>query len=143
MATLTAANSIILIGVENLFPIPQQMQGFAADDVMDLDGVEPAEVSMGVDGFMSAGWVPVPRRQMITLQADSASNAFFDAWAAGQEAARELYIANGIIRLPSIGMSFALVRGVLTTYKPAPPVRRILQPRQHGITWGSVTAAPI
>lgn len=141
--TLTAANSVITLAIASLFPIPQQIQGFSADDVTDADGVEPAEVSMGVDGWMSAGWVPTPKPQMFTLQADSSSNDFFDTWAMAQEAIREVYFASGTIRLPSTGKSYVMFRGVLTQWRPMPPVRRILQPRQFRITWASVTPAPI
>lgn len=143
MATLTAANSIYMLTVIGLFDTPQQLQGFSADDMWDTDAVESVETLMGVDGILSGGWVPTPKKQMISLQADSASNLIFDAWATAQESARELYIAGGIIRLPGIRTSYALVKGFLTTYRPMPPVKKILQPRQYGVTWGSILPAPI
>lgn len=143
MATLTAANSVYMLSVIGLFNIPQQLQGFSADDMWDTDAVESAETLMGVDGVLSAGWVPTIKKQTITLQADSASNLMFDAWATAQESARELYVAAGIVRLPGINTSYALVRGFLTSYRPMPPLKKILQPRQYGVTWNSILPAPI
>jgi hypothetical protein len=143
MATLTAANSVFLLTIIGLFNVPQQLQGFATDDMWDTDAVESAELLMGVDGVLSAGWIPTAKKQTITLQADSASNLLFDGWATAQESARELYVAGGVIRLPGVNTSYALLRGFLTSYRPLPPVKKILQPRQYGITWNSILPAPI
>src|SRR3954468_4412196 len=126
--TLTAANSVIMISIDGLYSVPQQLQGFAADDVFDSESVDTAEVLMGIDGVMSFGWIPVPRKQTFSLQADSPSNRLFDAWASAQEAVRELYVATGVIRLPSIGLSYAMTRGILSSYKPTPPVKKVIQP---------------
>lgn len=143
MATLTAANSVYMITVIGLFDAPQQLQGFAADDMFDTDAIENVELLMGVDGVLSAGWIPTQKKQTISLQADSASNLIFDAWAAAEEAAREKFIAGGIIRLPALSTSYAMVRGFLSSYRPVPPAKKILQPRQFGITWNFIQPAPI
>lgn len=143
MATLTAANSVFLLTVIGLFDVPQQLQGFAADDMFDSDAVETVETLMGVDGTLSAGWVAVAKKQTVTLQADSASNLIFDAWWTAQEAAREIFTAGAIIRLPAVNTSYALITGYLTSYRPMPPAKKLLQPRQYGLTWNSVLPAPI
>lgn len=143
MATLTAANSVYMLTIIGLFDVPQQLQGFAADDMWDTDAVESAELLLGVDGVLSAGWVPTMKKQTISIQADSASNLLFDGWATAQESARELYVAGATIRLPGVATSYALVRGFLTSYRPMPPVKKILQPRQYGVTWNLILPAPI
>lgn len=143
MPTLTAANSVFMLTVLSLFPVPVQLQGFSTDDMWDTDPVDNAETFMGVDGYLSAGWVAVPRVQTINIQADSPSNDFFDGWAGAQDTAQELFVANGIIRLPAISKSYALVRGFLTQYKPMPQLQKTLRPRPYRITWNSITPAPI
>jgi hypothetical protein len=143
MATLTAANSVYMLTIIGLFNVPQQLQGFAADEMFDTEAIENVELLMGVDGVLSAGWIPTMKKQTVTLQADSPSNALFDAWATAEESAREKYIAGGIIRLPALSTSYAMVRGFLSSYRPVPPAKKILQPRQYGITWGSILPAPI
>jgi hypothetical protein len=142
-ATLTVANSVYLLVIADLFPVPQQLQGYAADDVFSTEAVDSVETQMGVDGNLSGGWVPTPKRQTIVLQADSVSSLMFDAWQQAQEAVRDAFIANAIIRLPSLGRSYVCTKGFLTQYMPIPDARRILQPRRFQITWQSILGAPL
>lgn len=142
-ATLTAANSIYMLTILDLFPVPQQLQGYAADDVFTTNPVDSVEVVMGIDGLMSAGWFPTPKIQSITLQADSASTLMFDAWQQAQEASRDAFVAAGFISLPSLGRIFNCSKGFLTSYSPVPDVRKIIQPRRFQITWESILSAPI
>ena len=143
MSTITSANATIFVGAKGFFPVPQQLQGFAVDDVYDVSEISPAEVLMGVDGIMSAGFVFVPVPQNFALQADSPSIAFFDALFAGQVTAKEIIFLFGITHLPSIGKSFTMNNGVLTNYKPMPDGKKVLQPQKFGITWNSVTPVPV
>lgn len=137
--TLTAANSLLFISVDRLFPIAQRLQGFSADDVFDTESVDPAEISMGVDGKLSAGWVPVAIRQNITLQADSASIDMFEMWYGQQQTLREILYASGNVSLPATGRKYSLVRGVLSSHAPTPSAKKVLQPRKFTITWEKVT----
>lgn len=141
MSTITAANSIVMISVEGLFNVPQQLQGFSADDVTDTDSLQPTETMMGVDGRLSGGWVPVPIVQSITLQADSLSNLVFERWYMAQQSLRESYIANGSILLPATGRKYTMTRGFLTVVTVTPQVKKVLQPRKYSVTWESITAA--
>lgn len=139
--TLTAANSVIMLTVSGLFDTPQQLQGFAADDVVDTDQVDSAETAMGVDGKLSAGWIPMAIKQTFSLQADSNSLAFFEAWYAAQQAIRELYIASGSVYLPATGRKYAMRRGFLTNHAAMPNVKKILQPRKFQVTWEALSAS--
>ena len=139
--TLTAANAVLFIGVAGLFDVPQQIQGFATDDVFDVDNIAPNETAMGVDGKLSAGFVPVAVKQGFTLQADSPSVDFFEQWFAAQRAAREVYFATGSTYLSSVERKYAQVRGVLTDYNPMPTAKKILQPRKFSVLWESVSPA--
>lgn len=143
MATITAANAVLMLSVANLFPTPVQMQQFAADDIFDTEEIEPAETIMGVDGHLSAGFVPVPVNQNITLMPDSPSIIFFENWIAAQQQAQELYVATGTVRLLSVHRTYAMTRGFLTRYPPTPAAKRTLQPRRFQIRWQRVQSAPI
>lgn len=141
--TITSANAVYMLAVTGLFPVPQQLQGFAADDIFDTEAITPAEVMMGVDGKLSAGFTPVPLKQNISLQADSASNIIFEIWQTSQQTAKEVYFASAIIRLPSVSKSYVLTKGVLTSYTPIADAKKVLQPRKFSITWESCVGAPI
>jgi hypothetical protein len=143
MASITAANSVFMLSVRGLFPVPQQLQGYSADDAFAPEAVEPAETVMGVDGRMSAGYVPYMTMITLNIMPDSPSNSLFDAWLAAQKAANEVYIADAIISLPSISRSYVCTYGVLSSIQPLPGVRKVLQARPFRITWESVAPVPL
>ena len=138
MSTITSANAIYTLSIAGLFPSPLQLQRFSADNVFSTQPLASSEVMMGVDGFLSGGFVFNPVVQTISLQADSASNNVFDQWHQAQQAAREVYIAQGIIILTAIGKKWTLDRGFLTSYPPIADAAKVLQPRRFGITWNSI-----
>ncbi|MEX3614236.1 MAG: hypothetical protein VB141_10905 [Burkholderia gladioli] len=140
--TLTNANSVLMLSVAGVFPVPQQLQGYATDDSFSSQDVEPAQAIMGVDGKLSGGFTPYPTEIEITLQADSSSVAIFDGWMAAQNTVREIFIAKLTIRLPGTGQKFALSRGILTGASPMPTGKKVLQPRKWKITFESCSPAP-
>lgn len=141
--TLTAANSVILLSIAGLFDTPQQLQQFSADDVFDTENVESAEVVMGVDGFFSGGWVPMPIKQNITLQADSNSIDVFERWYSAQQSIRELYYAHATVYLPAVNRKYSFTKGILTSHNVTPSAKKILQPRKFTVTWEKVSAGLI
>lgn len=137
MASITGATAVVMLSIPGLFPNPQQLQGFAADDIFDTDAIESAETLMGVDGIMSAGFVFVPINQRYMLQADSASNFIFDTWWANQQQIQDLFFANAVIYLTALGTKWNLTKGALVSYKPVPAVKKLIQPRSFTIRWQS------
>lgn len=142
-ATLTVANSIIVMLVPDLFPAPQRLSGYAADDIMTTEPVDSVEVVMGLDGFMSAGWMPTPKIQTFVFQADSESTFIFDAIQQSQEVVKDAYEIDMFITLPAISRIYTCTKGFLTNYSPVPDARKIFQPRRFRITWQSIIGAPV
>lgn len=143
MGDITSANATITLTIPPLFATPQQLQGFSTDDVFDIPAIQSVEVKMGVDGVLSSGFVFREIPMDIFLQADSISNGIFDQWWTQMVAALATYMASGIIRLPGISTKFTLSNGALTSYKPAPPAKKTLDPRKHTITWNMIAPALI
>src|SRR6185503_10244175 len=139
MANITAANSVVMLSANKLYNVPVQLQGFSADDVFGAEAIDTAEVLMGVDGKMSSGFIHVPVKWSITLQADSGSNAIFDAIYGAEKIAQEKFILQGTVVLPSIGTTWVMINGVMTSYQPVPDAKKVLQPRKYTITWESVS----
>lgn len=133
--TITSANSVFTIVVAGLFLAPVQLRGYASDKAFTTEAVDMAEVQMGVDGRMTAGFVPNPVKQTITLQADSPSKDIFTAMIQAMKTAREVFYISGSIALPSTGESFTLTRGILTNAKQIPDAQKVLQPVDYVITW--------
>lgn len=139
--TITSANSVYLLAISSLYPVPQQLQGFAAEAAFETESIEPAQVVMGVDGRMSAGYVPVVNMQTVTLQADSASCDLFESWLAIQKTLNDVLYATGTIIIPGTGKKYALTQGVLSGIVQVPAAHKILQPRAFKITWADISPA--
>lgn len=142
MPSLTAANSIITLTIPGVFSTPQQLQQYSVDDVADVETLVVAETLMGVDGHLSGGYVFNKVKYMYTLQADSPSVFVFDQWKLAQDSQLDTFPANGLLVLKSLGTKWDWTRGFLTEWKPAPDVKKILQPRRFAIEWESVTPQP-
>lgn len=143
MATLTTANSVLMLSVNSLFPTPVPIQGFSADDAFMAEEVETAETYMGVDGILSGGYTPYSIPLQIHLQADSVSNDFFDAWIQAEATAREKYICNGTILLQGTGTLYTFTRGFMKKSSVMPEAKKVLQPRQFDIEFNHVSSAPV
>ena len=142
MGDITSANSILTVSIPLIFPQPQQLQGFAADDIFDLPSIKSVELMMGVDGVLSGGFVFVEIPWDITLQADSTSNGIFDLWWTTMQAQKSGLTCNGQIKLPSISTKFNMTKGFLTGYKPGPQGKKVLQARHFQVTFESIAPAP-
>lgn len=136
--TITSANSVFTITAPGLFPAPVQLRGYSSDKAFATEALTLAEVNMGVDGRMTAGYTPQPVVQTITLQADSPSKAIFAAVIQATKTGREVFYLSGTIDLPSTGESFAMRRGIITKGKQIPDAQKVLQPMDFEVTWESV-----
>lgn len=143
MSTLTSANATFLLSIKDLFPTPVALEGYATDDAFTADAITQAEVQIGVDGQLSAGFVFAPQPMGVAFQATSRSLIIMDAWRIQQASNREVFAANGVITIPSIGMIYTLKNGYLTSAKPLPDAKRVLQPMAYTITWESIIGSPI
>lgn len=139
--TITSTNSEYTLVIPGVFPVGQPLQGYAADDAFSNEAPDFAEIRMGVDGIMSAGYTPAPTKQTVTLQPDSPSIAVFDTWLGAIKAGREIVYANASIVLPGVQKSYTLTKGVLTTPKQMPDVKKVLEPQTYVITWESILPA--
>ena len=125
--SLTSANSVIILGVYNLLP-PQQIQGYAADDIFTSEAIDNAETSMGLDGKFSAGWVPVPVSVTFMLQANSDSISFFEALYSSEQQIRGKYQIFGTIVIPELGRSYTGDKGFCATTSRWRTLQRFCNP---------------
>lgn len=140
--SITAVNSTFALSILNLFPVPQILSGYAMDDVFSSEPIDAAEVQMGVDGIMSAGFIFKESMININLQANSPSNTIFDQWRMAEFAAQEKYFCMGTLVLPALGYKLALMNGVMSKWPPFSDVKKVQQPRRFTILWERVLPAP-
>lgn len=143
MSTITSANSVFMIAVERLYNVPVQVLGFSVDDAFMISDIDMAETMMGVDGRMSAGWVPAIKPIEVTLQADSPSNDLFDAIIAAETVAREKYKLNATFLYPATGRLYVLTTGYLKSGSVAPGAKKVLQPRKFTLEFQDISVAPV
>ena len=148
MPSITSANAIYTLNVlnpdgSNLFGAPITLAGYSADDIFTTGPLASAETLMGLDGILSAGFVFVPIVQNIALQADSPSVDAFDQWWEQQQLAKDVYPADAVVSLISIGKKWALTNGFLTSYPVMPDAARTLRPRRFAITWNQVSPSNV
>lgn len=141
--TITSANSVFTLVIPGLFPAPVTLHGYSSDKAFATEALNLAEVNMGVDGRMTAGYTPMPVKQTITLQADSPSKTIFTALMQAMKTAREVFYISASIALPATGEAFTCTRGILTLGKQIPDAAKVLQPMDYEITWESVNATPL
>jgi hypothetical protein len=139
MTTLTVANAVVTMTVAGVFSSPQTLQQFSADDVFSTDVIEPVEVAMGVDGHLAAGFVYVPIKWSVSLQANSPSNDIFDQWYAAQVAAKEVFPCTVSIRLIGLKATWDLTEGYLSSYPPMADAGKVAKMRKFGLTARTVT----
>jgi hypothetical protein len=137
--TITSANSVFTLVIPGLFPAPVQLRGYAVDKAFAVESVDLAEVQMGVDGRMTAGYVPNATKTTISLQADSPSRDIFSAWIQATKTAREVFFASGSISLPSTGETYTLTRGVLQNVPQVPTAAKVLQAMDFVIVWENIS----
>ncbi len=140
--TITAANSVYLLSIPGLYSTPVLLQGYATDDAFATEAVDTSEVVKGVDGIMSAGFIPYLTKQTIMLQADSNSIEIFENWLAAMKQAREVIYGNATLSIPSLERKYAMTKGVLSNIQATPTAKKTMQARPFIITWDSVDPAP-
>jgi hypothetical protein len=142
MASITSANTIIMMSVVGVFNSPVQMQQFAADDIFGNDSIPGSEIAMGVDGHMTAGFVFAPIPWSIHLMGDATpSTDLFDGWYLANRKAIDVFYANATVLMPSLSKKYTLTRGSLTSYKVMPDAGKTLRTRTYTVTWQSIAPA--
>jgi len=141
--TITSADAVFLLSVDQLYPDAQLLQGYMADRAFETDAVEIAELVLGVDGNLSAGFVPYMVKTTISIMPDSPSSDIFENWIEAERQGRVKLTAQGSITLPATGRQYTLTDGYLTTITAVPAAARVLQGRPFVITWNTISVAPL
>ena len=140
MSSITSANSVVTLSVAGLFPVPQQLQGYAADRAWESSNVTYTESVRGVDGKKSSGYVFNNVEQTFSLMPDSNAINIFQSIIAAMKAAREIYIISGTITLPATGQSFICTNGTIKDGKALPNAGKVLEAVTYVIEWESIDA---
>lgn len=136
MATrnITAANSSIscACAIGNI-----NFQGYSADSELSADTVKIVETRMGVDGQMSAGYVPAIKRFTVEFEASSSTIWHLMSLAQLTESAKTPQPVVMTITIPAVGKKF-ICSGFLTDYPPVLNIKRTLDPVSFGFDFQDI-----
>lgn len=140
---ITSANSTLNCVVPAYYPGGFYFEDYATDNMFETGALQNTEDMMSADGKYHAGYIFNPVEQTITLMASSSSGGLLDNWQAAERAAIAKFPCNMVLTVPALGAKWNFVNGVLYTWTPTPPARRVLQPRPAVFHFESVTRSAI
>lgn len=140
---ITSANSTLVITVSDLAIASVAMEGYAVDNAWALDEAETAVAQVGVDGKMTAGWVPRLNPLTLSFAPNSSSITTLTTIMTAQDTNMTIYTLQGVLSCPSIDKSWTLSNGVLTRAKVMPDGSRILAAQSFQITFESAKPAVV
>lgn len=136
---ITSANSKLRIVIPSLFPAGFDVDDYAADAMFETAALQNAEDMMSADGKYHAGFIFNPTEFTINLMPTSAAGALLDQLYAAERTAIGKFAVNATLTVPSLDSKWNFVNGVLYTWNPLPPGRRVLQPRAAVFHFESAT----
>lgn len=135
MASITAANSVLLLGFGGVFPNAQQIQGFGADDAFTNSAVAIAEARVGVDGFGVGGYVPRMVPFTLRLLPSSPSIVIFETLVRALDTLGDVIYAFGQVTMPAVGLKYSMPYGLLMDFQTMADARRVLADREFRFQW--------
>ncbi|HED1796109.1 TPA: hypothetical protein R4X11_002310 [Citrobacter freundii] len=140
---ITSANSKLRIVVPAYYPGGFDVDDYAADNMFETGALQNAEEQMSADGRYHAGFVFNPTEFTINLMPTSNAGSLVDDWLAAERTAIAKFQCNATLTVPALGAKWNFVNGVLFTWTPTPPGRRVLQPRPAVFHFETVTRSAI
>ena len=141
MSTITSANATFVLTVPGVLSSGVALAQWSADDMFTSDAIPVVESMMGVDGHLSAGWLPHPVKFKLKFAADSNSIQYFDLWNAQMASIMDAIVGSFIITMPGNNSKFTASRVFLETYKPIPDAKKFLEPMEFTLVVESITKA--
>lgn len=138
MNDITSANSVVVLTCEDLYPAGIQLENFSADQSITQADEEIASTRMGVDGYMSAGWIPTIKSITVSLEPSSPTIEVFDTIYKAQRTAKAPYRLNLSVAVPATGKSLTYKNGVLKNWKLLADHKQVLDPISATMEFESV-----
>lgn len=136
---ITSANSKLRIVIPQIFPAGFDVDDYAADSMFETATLQNKEDMMSADGKYHAGYVYNPVEFTINVMPTSRAGALLDQVYAAERTSISAFSVNATLAIPSLDAKWNFVNGVLYSWNPIPPGRRILQPRAAVFHFEQVT----
>lgn len=126
---ITSANSKLRIIVPAYYPGGFDVDDYATDNMFETGALQNKEDAMSADGKYHAGFIFNPTEFTVNLMPTSTASSLIDDWYAAERASITTFQCNAVLAVPALGAKWNFVNGVIYSWTPVPPGRRILQPR--------------
>lgn len=140
---ITSANSKLSIVVPSYYPGGFDVDDYSADNMFETGALQNKEDMMSADGKYHAGFIFNPTEFTIQLMPTSNAGSLIDDWYAAERATISAFACNATLLVSALNAKWNFVNGVLYTWTPTPPGRRVLQPRPAVFHFESVTRSAI
>lgn len=140
---ITSANSKLRVVVPSYYPGGFDVDDYATDSMFEAAALTNTEDAMSADGKYHAGFIFNPVEQTITLMPTSNAGSLIDDWMAAERTAIAKFACNMVLTVPALGAKWNFVNGVLFSWAPLPPGKRVLQARPAVFHFESVTRSAI
>lgn len=123
---ITSADLEVVMICEMVAEAGVNVQGFAENEAVSMEGVDLAVIKMGVDGFFAAGFKHTPRTIQFKMLASSPFLETIRQCIGIQKSESRMLQWSGEIVYPALGMRYVLTTGVLSNTKEMADARDAL-----------------
>lgn len=123
---ITSANSSAVLTVDELYPQGFFLEMFTTDQAYNMEPQTIAEDHMGVDGYLTAGYVPNPYVVTFAFEASSPSMRPLNYYRQMCIQGRRLYNCALVITQPSLARTLNFKTGILRVGAFASNAQRVL-----------------
>lgn len=139
--SLTSADCIINMTVDNLYPSGFKLEQFEAQNIFEMADTTIAETIRTADGKLTGGFIFGDLPWTFHIQPDSPTRGKVDIWYQTSQTSKAIFRCNAIVMLPSLSRKYVLTNGILKSWKPLPSAGRILQPIAGQIEWETIVGS--
>lgn len=125
---ITSSNAEAVLTVAELYPNGIVLEGFSVDQSVGTESIQVAEVRMGVDGKMVAGYTPNPIIVTIGLEPNERCAKDLVNYWLNKQTNNRIYECTLVLTIPSIHTVFTLSGGTITDCTPLPSLKKVLDP---------------
>jgi hypothetical protein len=136
---ITSADAKIILTAAELFPAGFELMKFSAEQSVIGDEETFAEVRMGVDGKLAAGYTPTPKPVTLMLEADSPSIIGMNQIVNFQQLAMRTLRLHMLIIVPAALRGYAYTNGVLVSGIVVPALKKVQDPVTYKFQFESRT----
>lgn len=140
---VTSSNSVMTIQAEEVIPNPVQLQNFSADQMATIDDWVLTESRTGVDGGVSAGYIPSSFNFSFSLEANSPSQIYLTNLMAAVRSNERPYKVTITIDSPTLGRRFIFEEGTIQSGNFMPNPKKTFESTTYKFVFASARVEAI